>query len=131
MNIAVIGAGAAGFMAAITAKENNPTAYVTIFEKSSKILSKVLVSGGGRCNVTHKSDSISSLIKNYPRGKNKLKTPFNIFDNKDTVKWFKNRNVNLKTEMDNRMFPESNTSKTIYDCLLDNSKKLNIKLLFW
>jgi predicted Rossmann fold flavoprotein len=128
MNIAVIGAGAAGFMAAITAKENNPTAYVTIFEKSSKILSKVLVSGGGRCNVTHKSDSISSLIKNYPRGKNKLKTPFNIFDNKDTVKWFKNRNINLKTEIDNRMFPVSNISKTIYDCLLDNSKKLNIKL---
>jgi predicted Rossmann fold flavoprotein len=128
MNIAVIGAGAAGFMAAITSKENNPNATVTIFEKSSKILSKVLVSGGGRCNVTHKSDSVSSLLKNYPRGKKKLKKPFHIFSNIDTIKWFEKRNVKLKTETDNRMFPESNTSKTIYECLVQNSKELGVNL---
>ena len=93
MKIAVIGGGAAGFMAAVTAKENNPNSHVTIFEKSNKVLSKVLISGGGRCNVTHNCKSISQLIKNYPRGGKELKKSFSQFSNSDTIEWFKKNNI--------------------------------------
>jgi predicted Rossmann fold flavoprotein len=126
MNIAVIGGGAAGFMSAITAKESNPEATVTIFEKTDKVLVKVKVSGGGRCNVTNATFSIAQLIKNYPRGGKELKKSFNHFFTPDTINWFESRGVPLKTEEDNRMFPSSNSSQTIVDLLLDTTERLNI-----
>lgn len=128
IKIAVIGGGAAGFMAAVTAKENNPNADVTIFEKSNKVLSKVLISGGGRCNLTHNCKSISQLIKNYPRGGKELKKSFSQFSNSDTIEWFKKNNIRLKIESDNRMFPESNSSQTIIDLFIRKTEKLNIKI---
>ena len=130
MNIAVIGGGAAGFMAAITAKESNPDTTLTIFEKSEKVLVKVKVSGGGRCNVTNATFSISQLIENYPRGGKQLKKSFFHFYTKDTVTWFENRGVLLKTEADNRMFPKSNTSQTIVDLLLNTTENLNIRISY-
>ena len=128
MKIAVIGGGAAGFMAAVTAKENNPNSHVTIFEKSNKVLSKVLISGGGRCNVTHNCKSISQLIKNYPRGGKELKKSFIQFSNTDTIEWFRKNNVELKIENDNRMFPQSNSSQTIIDLFINKTEKLDIKI---
>ena len=130
MTIAVIGGGAAGFMAAITAKETNPKASVTIFEKTDKVLAKVKVSGGGRCNVTNATFSISQLIKSYPRGGRELKKSFNHFFTTDTVNWFENRGVTLKTEADNRMFPSSNSSQTIVDLLLNTAEDLAIRLSY-
>ena len=130
MKIAVIGGGAAGFMAAITAKETNPQASVTIFEKTDKVLVKVKVSGGGRCNVTNATFSISQLIKNYPRGGRELKKSFNHFFTTDTVNWFEDRGVALKTEADNRMFPSSNSSQTIVDLLLNTAEDLAIRLSY-
>jgi predicted Rossmann fold flavoprotein len=128
--IAVIGGGAAGFMAAITAKESNPEATVAIFEKTDKVLVKVKVSGGGRCNVTNATFSIAQLIKNYPRGGKQLKKSFNHFFTKDTVNWFKNKGVTLKTEVDNRMFPSSNSSQTIVDLLLNTTENLNVRISY-
>jgi len=130
MKIAVIGGGAAGFMAAITAKETNPQASVTIFEKTDKVLVKVKVSGGGRCNVTNATFSISQLIKNYPRGGRELKKSFNHFFTTNTVNWFEDRGVALKTEADNRMFPSSNSSQTIVDLLLNSAENLAIRLSY-
>ena len=130
MKIALIGGGAAGFMAAITAKETNPKANVTIFEKTDKVLVKVKVSGGGRCNVTNATFSISKLIKNYPRGGRELKKSFNHFFTTDTVNWFESRGVVLKTETDNRMFPSSNSSQTIVDLLLNSAENLGIRLSY-
>ena len=130
MRIAVIGGGAAGFMAAITAKEMKPSAHVTIFEKTSKVLAKVKVSGGGRCNVTHATFSIAQLVKNYPRGRKSLKKMFNHFSSRDTVNWFNSRGVGLKTEADNRMFPESNKSETIVNLLMQSAGNLNINISY-
>ena len=130
INIAIIGAGAAGLMAAITAKEQRPNASVSIFEKTNKALAKVIVSGGGRCNITNATFSISKLIKNYPRGGKELKKSFTYFNPKHTVKWFESKGVKLKTEADNRMFPQSNSSQTIVDVLLNTAKKLDIKIIY-
>ena len=88
MKIAVIGGGASGFMAAITAKQTNPNARVTIFEKTDKVLSKVRISGGGRCNITNATFSVSQLVKNYPRGGKQLKKSFNLFNTNHIIKWF-------------------------------------------
>ena len=126
--IAVVGAGAAGFMAAITAKEFNINNDVTILEKTNKVLSKVKISGGGRCNVTNATFSVSQLIKKYPRGGNKLKKSFNLFNTNHTIEWFKNRGVELKTEKDKRMFPKSNDSQTIVETLISTAKNLNIHI---
>ena len=126
--IAVIGGGAAGYMAAITAKKNDPKASVVILEKTDKILSKVKISGGGRCNVTNACFNISDLCKNYPRGGKELKKSFCHFYTKDTIEWFKNRGVDLHTEKDNRMFPISNQSQTIIDCLQSEIKRLGVRL---
>ena len=128
--IAVIGGGAAGFMSAITAKESNAEANVTIFEKTDKVLVKVKVSGGGRCNVTNATFSIAQLIKNYPRGGKQLKKSFNHFFTTNTVNWFENKGVTLKTEADNRMFPSSNSSQTIVDLLLNTAENLNIRISY-
>jgi len=128
MKVAIIGGGAAGFFAAISAKEHHPEAQVTIFEKSTKLLSKVKVSGGGRCNVTHACFDIHELIKFYPRGDRFLKKAFPKFNTNDTVKWFEERGVELKTEQDNRMFPVSDSSQSIIDCLLKETERLGIKI---
>lgn len=127
MKIAIIGGGAAGFFAAIQASGSGRS--VTIFEKSSKILSKVKVSGGGRCNVTHRPMEVSKLVKNYPRGEKFLKKVFSKFDSNDTIDWFEKRGVALKIEADGRMFPVTDDSQTVIDCLQREVTKLNIELL--
>ena len=125
----VIGGGAAGFFCAINAARMNPSLKVMIIEKSNKVLSKVKVSGGGRCNVTHACFEISDLAKKYPRGQNFLKKSFHWFNTTNTIEWFQERNVPLKTEADGRMFPESNDSQTIIDCLLREATKYNVELM--
>ena len=126
MKTAIIGGGAAGFFAALSAKENNPKSEVTIYEKSDSILRKVKISGGGRCNVTHSCFKVGDLVKSYPRGGKQLKKSFNIFNTNHTIAWFKDRGVNLITEADNRMFPETNKSITIINCLLDEAHRLGV-----
>jgi len=128
MKIGIIGGGAAGFFAAITAKEKHPDAQVIIFEKSNQLLAKVKVSGGGRCNVTNACESISELCKAYPRGGKSLKKAFHVFNNLDTLDWFESRGVPLLAEPDNRVFPASHDSQTIIDCFLKESKRLGIKI---
>jgi len=126
--IIIIGGGAAGFFAAITCAENNPEAIVTILEKGSNILQKVKVSGGGRCNVTHACFDPKELCEFYPRGKKELLGPFHQFMTGDTMEWFENRGVELKIEADNRVFPVSNSSQTIIDCLVHSAKKAGVAL---
>ncbi len=106
----------------------NPDLKVLVLEKSSKMLSKVKISGGGRCNVTHSCDGIAELVKNYPRGGNFLKKAFHLFFISDTVNWFSERNVQLKTEEDGRMFPVTDSSQTIIDCLLREADKYNVNI---
>lgn len=130
MKIAVIGGGAAGFMAAITAQSSDPKSDVILFEKSDKVLSKVRISGGGRCNVTNACFSIKELTKQYPRGGSFLKKSFSHFFTQNTIDWFEERGVLLKTEIDKRIFPVSDNSQSIIDCLIDQCKSLNIKLCY-
>ena len=127
--LVVIGGGAAGFFCAINAAAFNSDLEISIIEKTTKLLSKVKVSGGGRCNVTNSCFSISQMIKNYPRGENFLKKAFHQFFTTDTIEWFKERGVELKTEADGRMFPVSNSSQTIIDCLMKEVNKCGIKIL--
>lgn len=127
--LVVIGGGAAGFFCAVNAARLNPGLQVTIVEKSSKLLSKVKISGGGRCNVTHACDSISEMTKKYPRGATFLKKAFHHFFTNDTIAWFNERNVQLKTEADGRMFPVTDDSQTIIDCLLREANKYKIEIL--
>lgn len=126
LQVAVIGGGAAGFFAAISAKTHHPEAKVTIYEKSDKLLSKVRISGGGRCNVTHHCFEIRELVKNYPRGERALKKAFGMFSPSDTIEWFQKRGVELKTESDGRMFPTTDDSETIINCLMQECQKLGI-----
>lgn len=125
----VIGGGAAGFFCAVNAARMNPALKVTIIEKSSKLLSKVKVSGGGRCNVTHACFEISEMVKKYPRGGNFVKKTFHQFFTTDTIEWFKERGVELKAEQDGRMFPVTDSSQTIVDCLLREANKYNVEIL--
>lgn len=125
----VIGGGAAGFFCAVNAASKNPELEVTIIEKTGKLLSKVRVSGGGRCNVTHACFSIAEMIKKYPRGEKFLKQAFHHFFTTDTIEWFQKRNVKLKTEADGRMFPESNSSETIINCLMHEADKNHVQIL--
>lgn len=124
----VIGGGAAGFFCAINAARLNPALEVIILEKTSKVLAKVRISGGGRCNVTHACFSISEMVRKYPRGTNFLKRSFHLFFTSDTIQWFAARGVPLKTEADGRMFPQSNTSQTIIDCLVGEMNKYGVEL---
>lgn len=128
MNVAIIGGGAAGFFAAIAAKENYPNAEVVIYEKSKKVLSKVKISGGGRCNVTNGCNSIDELCNAYPRGGKSLKKAFHTFSNKNTIEWFQSRGVPLVTQSDNCIFPVSQDSQSIIDCFLKESKRLGIQI---
>ncbi len=126
-DVVVIGGGAAGFFAAIHAAQGGQR-EVAILEKTSKLLTKVLVSGGGRCNVTHDCMYANKLVKNYPRGGNSLKKAFETFGPTDTVKWFESKGVRLKTEGDGRMFPVSNSSQTIADCLLNEAERAGVDI---
>jgi len=128
MKVAVIGGGAAGFFAAISVKENYPEATVSLFEKTNKILSKVKISGGGRCNVTNGTKSIKDLCAGYPRGGKHLKKLFKEFNTTHTQEWFESKGVPLKTEADNRVFPVSDDSQSIIDCLLKECAGLNISI---
>lgn len=126
VNVMVIGGGAAGFFSAINAAGCNTNASVTILEKSAKLLSKVHVSGGGRCNVTHACFENGLLVKNYPRGEKELINVFSRFSTVDTIKWFEDKGIKLKTEADGRMFPVTNDSETIVNCLIQEAKKNNV-----
>ncbi len=126
--LVVVGGGAAGFFCAVNAARLDPSLDVILLEKTTKLLSKVKVSGGGRCNVTHACDSISSMIKNYPRGATFLKKTFGLHFIPDTIQWFESRNVPLKTEDDGRMFPVTNSSQTIIDCLLGEAAKYKVSV---
>lgn len=124
----VIGGGAAGFFAAVNAAELNRDVQVTILEGSNKVLEKVKVSGGGRCNVTHACFTTQDLVKFYPRGEKELLGPFHSFMTGDTMDWFEKRGVALKIEDDNRVFPQSNSSQTIIDCFLESAKNAGVIL---
>lgn len=130
MDVAIIGGGAAGFFAAINCKSFFPHANVTIYEKSSKVLSKVKISGGGRCNVTNACFNINQLVKNYPRGGSALKKPFNYFNPAHTIEWFQKHGVKLKTEEDNRIFPVSDSSQTIVDCLVSSALRAGVLIKY-
>lgn len=128
MNVAVIGGGAAGLFAAIAAKENYPFAKVVIFEKTQQLLAKVKVSGGGRCNVTNGCTSITELSAAYPRGGKALKKAFHTFNTKHAMQWFESRGVALVTQEDNCVFPASQDSQSIIDCLLQQAKMLHVQI---
>jgi hypothetical protein len=127
--IAIIGGGAAGFFAAISAKMHAPEAEVLIFEKTSKCLGKVKISGGGRCNVTNATFNNRLLAEQYPRGEKFLKKAFEQFNAQDTVNWFESRGVALKTYPDGCIFPLSNDSQSIIDCFLFETRKLGIQII--
>lgn len=127
--LAVIGGGAAGFFAAITAAENNPDLKVIILEQGNEVLGKVKISGGGRCNVTHACFDVKELVKFYPRGHKELLGPFYRFNTEHTIQWFEYRGVELKTEADGRMFPVSDSSQSIMDCLIETATAYDIKII--
>ncbi len=129
MKIIVIGGGAAGFFTAITCANTNPNAQITLIEAARQPLSKVKISGGGRCNVTHHCFEPAQLVNNYPRGGKALRGAFTRFQPQDTVNWFTNQGVKLKTEADGRMFPITDNSETIVNCLLEAAKKAGVKLI--
>lgn len=124
----IIGAGPAGIFAAIAAKETHPHLHVAILERSAQPLAKVKISGGGRCNVTHACFDPKELTRAYPRGHKALLGPFTRFQPRDTIAWFLKRGVALKTEPDGRVFPTSDSSQTIIDCLLAELHRLHIPL---
>src|SRR5260221_14357787 len=127
--VMVVGGGAGGFFAAITCAEGMPQAEVTILEKSAQFVSKVRISGGGRCNVTHACFDAREFTTRFPRGERALIGPFQRFQASDTVAWFEKRGVKLKTESDGRMFPTSDSSETIIDCLVGEAKAAGVKLV--
>ena len=127
--VVIIGGGAAGYFAAITIAETNPNLKVLILEKSKNVLQKVKVSGGGRCNVTHACFDPKELVEFYPRGNKELIGPFHQFMTGDTMEWFEKRGVELKIEADNRVFPVTNSSQTIIDCLMKSAEKAGVILM--
>jgi predicted Rossmann fold flavoprotein len=128
-DVVIVGGGAAGFFTAINVVENNPKLKVAILERGKEVLSKVRVSGGGRCNVTHACFIPNDLVKFYPRGEKELRGPFHQFCSGDTIEWFEKHGVELKIEEDGRMFPVTDSSQTIIDCFLNTAKNLGIDVL--
>ncbi len=128
MKVAIVGGGAAGFFAAFSVKNHHPKAQVSLFEKTNKLLSKVKVSGGGRCNVTNACPTIAELAKAYPRGSKHLKKLFATFNNQHMMDWLSQRGVRLKEEQNGHVFPMSDDSQTIIDCFLKEAQKLNIQI---
>lgn len=129
-HVVIVGGGAAGFFAAINIAKLNPKLKVIILERGTEVLTKVKVSGGGRCNVTHAEFDPSELVLNYPRGEKELLGPFHKFMTGDTLEWFENRGVTLKTEEDGRIFPVSNSSQTIIDCFLNEADKYHVEICY-
>ncbi len=127
--IVVIGGGAAGFFGAITCARAHPGHSVILIEKMRQVLAKVRISGGGRCNVTHSCFDPAELVRAYPRGGKALLGPFHRFQPRDTIQWFKECGVELKTEADGRMFPVSNRSETIIQCLMQEAEKAGVVLM--
>jgi predicted Rossmann fold flavoprotein len=125
-DLVVIGGGAAGFFGALHVAQNQPGSKVLILEKTSKLLTKVAVSGGGRCNVTHDCVNPFELSRHYPRGERPLKSLFKTYNAQHVVDWFSERNVSLKTENDGRMFPVTDSSQTIVDCFVREATRLKI-----
>ena len=128
-DVLIVGGGAAGFFTAINVANFNPELKIAILERGKNVLSKVKISGGGRCNVTHAEFIPKDLSLNYPRGEKELLGPFHSFMTGDTIGWFADRGVELKTEDDGRMFPVTNTSETIIDCFLSEASRLGIEVL--
>lgn len=128
-DIIIVGGGAAGFFTAINCVEKNPGLKVAILERGQEVLTKVRISGGGRCNVTHACFVPNDLVKFYPRGEKELRGPFHQFSAGDTIEWFEKRGVTLKIEEDARMFPITDSSQTIIDCFVNTAKKLGIQVL--
>ncbi len=123
-----IGGGAAGYFAAINSAEIHPTAQHILLEATHRPMTKIKVSGGGRCNVTHHCFDIQALAKNYPRGGKELLGALTRFQPQDTIKWFESRGVPLKTEADNRMFPTTNSSESIINCLNQAVERLGVEV---
>jgi hypothetical protein len=128
-HLIVIGGGAAGFFCAVNAARMNPSLRVTVIEKTGRLLSKVKVSGGGRCNVTHASFEIDEMSRQYPRGRHFVKKTFHRFFTTDTIRWFEERGVKLKAEADGRMFPVTDSSQTVIDCLLREAGRYGVELM--
>ncbi len=126
--VIIAGGGAAGFFAALSCAKHHPNYKVTILEKSQKLLAKVKVSGGGRCNVTHACFDARALVKYYPRGEKQLLGPFTRFNPTHTMDWFAQRGVKLKQETDGRMFPVTDSSQTIIDCFLKEADHYHIDI---
>lgn len=126
LRIVVIGGGAAGFMAAISAKAHRPDAEVLLLEKSSKWLAKVRISGGGRCNVTHHCAEPRKLARHYPRGEAFLRKVFQVWGQPEAVQWFTGHGVGLKVEMDGRMFPVTDNSATVIEALLSAARDAGV-----
>jgi len=129
LTVAVVGGGAAGFFGAIACANTNPQAQVTLYEAGPQPLAKVRISGGGRCNVTHHCFDPTLLVQNYPRGGKALRGAFSRFQPKDTVVWFAQRGVKLKTEADGRMFPVTDDSATIVDCLMGAAQQAGVRVV--
>jgi len=128
LHIAVVGGGAAGFFAAIAAKQSNPEARVTIFERGQKVLAKVLITGGGRCNLTNSFAQITDLKQAYPRGDKMMKRLFNVFSRKDTWQWFEQRGVKLVKQDDECVFPVSQSAQSVVDALTHEAHKLGVEV---
>lgn len=127
-NVVVVGGGAAGFFGAIKCAEESPNSNVLLLEKGPEFLQKVRISGGGRCNVTHACFDPRELTRAYPRGERELIGPYHQFQAEDTVRWFESRGVKLKTESDGRMFPTSDSSGTIVECLIREARQAGVQL---
>lgn len=127
-DVILIGGGAAGFFAGINIAEKHPDWSIAILERGKEVLTKVKISGGGRCNVTHACFIPNELTRYYPRGQKELRGPFHQFCTGDTIEWFEQRGVPLKIEEDGRMFPESNTSETIINCFLGQAQKNDVEI---
>ena len=126
--IVIVGGGAAGFFAAIAAARTDGNCKVSLFERGSQILSKVRISGGGRCNVTHALFDPRMFTTRYPRGERELISPFHRFSADDTIAWFETRGVRLKREEDGRIFPVTDSSETVIDCLIKEAKVAGVRL---
>ncbi len=128
IKVVVIGGGAAGFFGAISCANTHPHAEVILLEAGQQFLAKVRISGGGRCNVTHACFDSTQFVQNYPRGGKALRGAFSRFQAKDTVEWFTQKGVTLKTEEDGRMFPITDNSETIVNCLIDTAKQAGVQI---
>ncbi len=127
-NLVVIGGGAAGIFCAVNAARRDPLLRVIVVEKTGKLLSKVRVSGGGRCNVTHACYDIGDMVRRYPRGGHFVRKAFHRWFTTDTIEWWRERGVELKTEEDGRMFPVTDTSQTIIDGLMKEVNKYGVEI---